>query len=64
MLHDINSFLVIGRGTTTANAKGNNEEEACPSDVQVWQYWDEGWQDGGENIRLSCANSIGEICMF
>ena len=62
--HDMHSFLVIGRGTTTANAKGNHEEVACPSDVQEWQYWDNGWQNGGKNIRLSCANSIGKICPY
>lgn len=60
--HSYISFVTC-RGSTYANAKGNNEQVACPSDVTEWQFWYDGWQDGGENIRLSCANSIGEICV-
>ena len=56
--------LVTCRGSSYANAKSNNEQVACPSDVTVWQYWYDGWQDGGENIRLSCANSKGERGIF
>ena len=54
------------RGSGTSNARGNNEQVACPNDVQEWQYWtsDNGWTDGGDNIRLSCSNSIGEICLI
>ena len=53
--------LVTYRGSTYANARGNYEQVACPSDVQEWQYWNDGWKDGGENIRISCANSIGKF---
>ena len=64
MLRDIPSFLVIGRGTSEGYARGNFEAVACPSDVQEWQYWDNEWKNGGDNIRLSCANSIGKICPY
>ena len=59
MGHFFISF-VICRGQDYSNAKGNNEEVACPSDVTEWQYYDNGWQDAGEDISVSCGSSIEE----
>ena len=56
--------LVTCRGSSSANAKSINQQVACPSDVTVWYYWYDGYQDGGENIRLRCGNSKGERGIF
>lgn len=48
------------RGQDFANAKGNGEDVACPSDVTKWQYYDNGWKEAGEDITVMCGRSIEE----